>query len=207
MRFANPIDYLTNSVGDRLPPEVLSAFVALGNAQRYGANSPEQLMVQAQHALGGGVLNFVIEHVGDIPHRMTHMLGWNPPNDGYEYVENKVAKTLVVLRNAYGFEREHKQNMANNAKYYKIPLAEYMTKVNATLTAYANAHAKLPVYNRAQYMAREAAVALGQQNFYRAELYLSGLERMLKTEESWWAAATTYKLDASGRPMLYEPAP
>ena len=207
MRFQNPVEYLNNPIGDRLPPEVTKAFVALGNAQRYGVNSPEELMVQAQHALGGGSLHFLIEHVGDLTHRMTHMLGpgWHPPRDGYGYVKDKVAKTLGELRQTHGVARRHQENMVNNAEFHQIPLPQYMMKVNQTVKAYATAHAKLPVYNRAQYLAREAAVSLGRQDFRMAELYLSGLERMLKTRESWWAAATEYRLAPNGQPMLYEP--
>jgi hypothetical protein len=207
MRFQNPINYLNNPVGDRLPPEVVKAFVALGNAQRYGTKSPEQLMTQAQDALGGGRLNFIIEHVGDLTHRMTHLLRWNPPDDGYGYVKDKVDKTYHYLEHTHAFARDFRENMESNARHYNVPLTAYMKRVNETLAAYAAAHAKLLVYNRAQYLAREAAVALGHQNFQRAELYLSGLTRLLKTRESWWEAATAYVLNARGEPMLYEPGP
>lgn len=201
VRFQNPVTYLTNPIGDRLPPEVVKAFVALGYAQR---GEPEEAMERAQNALGGGRLNFIIEHVGDLTHRMTHMLKFIVPDDGYGYVKDKVDKTLPTLQHTYAFARNFRANMESSARYYNVPLSEYMLRVNEALAAYAAAHAKLPVYNHAQWLAREAAIALGQQNFLRAELRLSSLEKMLKTRTTWWEAATAYQLDANGQPMLYQ---
>lgn len=207
MRLGNPIDYLsgarltTNPVGDSLPPQVVKAFAALGDAQR---GLPEEAMLRAQHTMGGGALSWAIEHTGDITHRMTHMLAWTLPRDGYEIVYDKVEKVLRDLRNSC-FARKHRENMESNARYCKTPLRIYMAEVNVALQAYADAHSALTVYNRAQWLARSAAVQLGMQNFSAAERSLSGLERMLETEKSWWEAATSYSLDRQGRPMLYDP--
>jgi hypothetical protein len=206
MRLANPVTYFTNPLGDPLPPQVVRAFVALGDAQR---GVPEQAMLRVHRAMdGGGPLWMPVENVGDLTHRMTHMLTWSryPCDwDGYPYVLDKVASTLRDLRHKYGFERDYRENLKANADYAGVPLELHAQRVREALREYAHAHSRLPVYNRAQWLARQAAVNLGLERFDVAERYLAGLERMLKTPESWCAAATEYRLAPNGQPMLYEP--
>jgi hypothetical protein len=207
VKFFNPSDYFSRSLranpeGDPLPPQVVKAFLTLGHAQR---DEPETAMGTAQEALGGGGMSFIIEHTGDLTHRMTHMLAWTRPSAGYGYVGDKVDKVLYTLRNRYGFAREHAEVMRKNAAYRKVEFAQYMARANAALRAYADAHRKLPVYNRAQWLAREAAVALGHNSYHAAEKHLTELEKMLDTEETWWAHATAHVLDTRGEPVLYSP--
>ena len=176
-----------------LPPDVVDAFVKLGSAQR---DKPESAMLRVQHAIGGGVLSFAVEHIGDLTHRMTHMVPYE--NLGTEMVADKVTKILRALRNPYGFEREHLENVKNNAAYRKISYEEAKKKVDDALKAYAQEHNKLPVYNKAQWMARESAIALGEQDFYRAETFLGALERMLEKGKFKDEAIKYYK-DEYGR--------
>lgn len=49
-----------------------------------------------------------------------------------------------------------------------------------TLGAYADAHAALPVHNRAQWLAREAAVAVGRQDWSRAKQCLEALRSIFR---------------------------
>ena len=118
-----------------LQPDAIAAFKALGDAQR---GAPEQAMLRVQHAMGGGVLNPVVEHVGDITHRMSHMA---------EYDEalgrEKVVKTYRWLTPPYGFEREFNDNLRNNASYAEISEDQLRTKVSQLLLRYAAEHAKL----------------------------------------------------------------
>ena len=57
------------------------------------------------------------------------------------------------------------------------------SKVTQTLRAYAKAHAKLPVYNRAQWLAREAAISVGMQQWNNARQALAELKRLAPDEE------------------------
>lgn len=181
-----------------MPIEVAAAFEALGEAQR---SEPENLMLRAQRVLGGGVLSVLVEHIGDLTHRMTAAY----PPGGYPYVKEKVERSLRYLTNEYGFAREHDENMANNARWAKQPHAVYLTKVHVALDAYADAHEKLVVYNRAQWLARDAAVSLGRRDFKRCEQDLKALDRHLGSRDSWDKFAFEYKLGPDGKLLPYEP--
>ncbi len=183
-----------------LPPAVIAAFQVLANEQRGEA---ESAMEAAQGALGGGVLSFAIEHTGDLVHRMSQNLDWDP-SAGYHYVENKVAKVLRTLREGYGFRREHVENMRNNARFRGEPLADYLARARQALRRYAAAHAQLPVYNRPQFLARRASVALGEERFEDAERALGELEKILADYDVWTLAATACRLDAAGGPVPFE---
>jgi hypothetical protein len=178
---------------------VLKAFDDLATAQR---GEPETAMMRAQRALRSGVYSFVIEHTGDLTHR-----GWvdrhlQPDTYlSYSYVDEKVHKVLHLLRYPYGFEREHRENMVSNAGYDGVDYATYRTRVTAALDAYAEAHAALPVYNEAQLLAREAAVALGLQKPKTAQRFLEQLEVMLQDPETWERHATEYRLGPDDYPM------
>ena len=157
-----------------LPDDVTEAFSSLGSAQR---GAPEKAMLRVQNEAGGGVLNPLVEHVGDLTHRMSHMAQYG--NTGKEFVKEKVEKTLVWLKSPYGFEREMGENLAVNAEMRGIPTEEIHSRVSLALEAYTKEHRKLPVYNRAQWLAREAAVAIGEKRFSKATGDLERLKAML----------------------------
>lgn len=187
---------------EALEQERLRAFEALADAQR---GDPEIAMVRAQHICGGGVLNYCIEHVGDLTHRMCEHPDFIP-FCGYESVHPKVIRALRYLRSTYrnpntgeeGFYAEFMQNMRNNAVYYHaddtpaVAMEKHMAKVKACLQKYADEHKKLKVYNRAQRFGRDAAIALGEMRFDDAKFCLSQLEDMLATPEKWQAEASQY---------------
>lgn len=175
-----------------LPPQVVKAFDDLSDAQR---GRPERAMSAAQQALGGGVLSFAIEHTGDLTNRGWQ--GWHVArlDAGYEYMSDKVDKVLRVLTRPYGFRREHMENMFNNKSD--------MRKVRKRLQIYADEHKRLPVFNRMQWLSREAAVALGEGRFEQATEYLEILQRILNAgREHWYEMATQYQLGANGQPMV-----
>jgi len=158
----------------------------IGDRQR---GAPEAAMLRAKDALGSGVLSYAVEHVGDITHRMTEENRWahtkDYPNFGYEDVRFKVRHNLDSLRSGYGFERDHNENMRDNALANGENLSEKEGLVSQRLSEYAQEHRKIPVYNDAQRHARDAAVALGDQDFAAAEGHLSALSDMLETREKW----------------------
>jgi nitrogen regulatory protein PII-like uncharacterized protein len=157
-----------------LPPDVAHHFTELGHAQR---DTPEEAMSKLQHYHGGGVLSFAVEHIGDLTHRMAHHAKYGTAY--HEIVKDKVDKTLRVLTNRYGFEREHKENMLSNANYRGHSPEEHTETVHKLLNDYADAHAKLPAYNRAHWLAREAAVSLGRGKFEEATSHLFHLKEIV----------------------------
>lgn len=179
------------------PPDVVQAFAALGDQQR---GEPERAMLRVQHVSGGGVLNPTVEHVGDITHRMSHMVEHGMVL-GYE----KVVKTLRWLSHGYGFEREFRENTVNNAQARNMSPKLLAQQISAALREYAEAHAKLPVYNRAQWLAREAAIALGLEQFDKARACLQSLLDIAPTEAEFAAQAMQYNRNPDGSLRHYQP--
>ena len=184
-----------------LPSDVAEAFTALGRTQR---GDPESAMNRVQEATGGGVMAYAVEHVGDLTHRMSHMAGWSGGGgDGYEYVHEKVKSCLRSLRNKYGFEREAHKNFENNARYQGVSIDKFMIGVNAALAGYVAEHRKIPVYNRAQWLARQAAIDLGQMKIRDTIWDLGALDDLLATKDKWRAAAFEYKRGADGELLQF----
>ena len=150
----------------KLPPKVVKAFQAVGDMQR---GEPEMAMLRVQSTMGGGVLSPVVEHVGDLTHRMTEHA--DVPYWLEDIIEEKVKRGLMYLTHRYGFEREMLENIRAN----KTDVEE----LDRRLLAYAKAHEKIPVYNAAQYHGREAAVALGYKDWDRSIKHLRVLKDML----------------------------
>jgi|TARA_R110001583_G_scaffold1119_2_gene9412 hypothetical protein len=150
-------------------------FQELANKQR---GTPETAMVEAQGKLGGGVLSYAIEHVGDLTHRMTDKYD-NFKGYGYD-VGNKVDRVLRSLRSEYGFEKEFNENIRAASSYRGIPENRFKDTATKALQRYADAHKNLRVYNEPQKLARDAAVALGEQRFTDAREHLSKLQNLIK---------------------------
>ena len=153
----------------------------IAQAQR---GEPEAAMRQVQHTVGGGVLNPVVEHVGDLTHRMTERVTYH--NMGYEAVKDKVHKALRVLEEPYGFEREMGENVRSNARSMGRNEAALQAKINKALEQYSEAHKKIPVVNEMQRLARGAAIAVGNNDFATAKRNLHALKDVLdKGPDAW----------------------
>lgn len=164
-------------------------FHQLADLQR---DKPESAMLRVQFALGGGILNPVVEHVGDLTHRMSERPTFS--SAGYEFVKPKVERSLYHLTRGWEhdfgdptdtFRSEMEQNIKNNAKYKGTPVAIYRKKLHAAMDKYAEEHAKLPAYNDAQRHARDAAVEVGRRNFNAAVKHLRQLHKNLGSREDW----------------------
>jgi len=144
---------------------------------------PESAMLDIADLSGGGVYDFIVEHVGDISHRMSEKFGFL--RGSFATVRDKVGKTLDTLESGFGFEREMKGNIASNFKFRQEfpstrPTADSVEELTASIKkagqAYADAHRKVPVFNAPQWRAREAAVAVGEQRFDDARKHLRWLK-------------------------------
>lgn len=156
----------------------IEKFSALGDAQR---GAPERAMLGAARTMGGGVLQGLIEHVGDLTHRMSHHAKYG---EAYpDIISHKVGLGIDRLESPYGFVKEMEENFVSNAKFNNIPLEEFRREVDMRLAKYAEEHKKLKVHNRPQYFGREAAVALGEQRWDDALEHLRKLQNILDTGE------------------------
>lgn len=177
--------------------EEYADFNALAAAQR---GAPESAMLKIQHSpLAAGVYSFLVEHVGDLTHRMSEETATKWETFGYEFVKPKVERCLRMLENPYGFEREVEQNRERNFEYHEergrlsTSFDQEVAKLKALGKAYADAHAKLPTHNHMQDLAKDAAVAIGLEDFDTCRRCLHELDEVLKAGPKAWAreAGTT----------------
>jgi len=199
----------------------LKKFDQLASKQR---GAPEETMLDIQHGIGGGVYSFVAEHAGDIINRMAKAM--HVTHDmGREYVADKTAKVLRTLTREYGFEREFKENLKSNYEYFKSTgnwplgregikeafggtppnsLAEFEAGIKALAKRYAREHDALPVYNKAQWLAREAAKDIGTYNFEGAIEKLEKLQVLADDKKAWEKDAETFLTDSKGEILEYD---
>lgn len=165
-----------------LPESVIQAYGKLGDDQR---GEPEQAMVNAQDVMIGNPLSPVIEHVGDLTHRMSpkHNIAF-----AFEETRGKAENQLRTLRSKYGFARDVQESLERTANYRGIPLEELTSNVDAALERYAAAHERLEVHTEAQRLARDAAVALGRKDFEGAAQCLEELLEQIPTLDAFVAA-------------------
>jgi diguanylate cyclase (GGDEF)-like protein len=173
----------------------------IAKAQR---GAPEVAMVEVQKASGGGIINTVVEHVGDLTHRMTERVTFDVA--GYKVVRDKIQTALRILTNEYGFAKEFAENVESNAKALYTPLKGYSDKLDFKLSDYAEAHRKLPVYNEVQRLARDAAVDLGEKDWAAAIGKLQALLAISdQGKDAWVKAAHEYDPQFQTAPVSKEP--
>lgn len=165
------------------------AFESLAQSQR---GSPEIAMVRAQNAIseledpskagekyrdydGSGVYTYLLEHVGDLTHRMSEIPNIQPAL-GLENVTPKVERSLRILRNGIDI-----RDMS------KIPSIPETIK-------YSEEHSKLEVFNEMQRLARDSAVAIGNKDFDTARINLQKIADAI-ADGSYASIAMEYNPD------------
>jgi len=157
---------------------------------------PEDLMLKVQMLMGGGVLNPVVEHAGDIINRAFQRIMWD--THGYEYCKDKVNKVLKYLTDSYGFEREMEENISNNYDYRinrsenrekfleKYPTEnDFRRALYQRLKDYGKSHMALDSYNRAQYLCRHLCYCIGMRQWVFVINDLYELKEHLNSVEDW----------------------
>ncbi len=176
-------------------------FTHIAHQQRGPTRSAENTMLALQTLLPG-VIHTAIEHGGDFLWRMTEpnapYLKW-----GRDAVLNKAQR---ILRQIEGqkpggwllpFKRELEANIEDQSAYLKGKLspAQIRQRLDRLLRLYIKQHAALPVYNRAQRLARDASVAIGTAMLKRRlELAEPALRRLIKAaqrKQTWVKEAGT----------------
>lgn len=173
-----------------LLPEMIQKFHQLAELQR---GTPERAMEIATAYMGGGVLATMVEHIGDLIHRMADNV--DLPSAGYGAVKEKVDRAIRFLENGYlmnNFDEEMRVNFKNNAEFKGISVDEYINKLKQYLEKYVAAHKALPTYNKAQKYANNAAIAIGEIKPQEALMWVYKLKDMLKSPEEWIKYAREY---------------
>jgi hypothetical protein len=156
------------------------AFRSLADGQR---GAPESAMGEIT-ALGlSPTYDYLVEHVGDLTHRMSevkyHWLSGQyalvlektsrslervEPFKVYEQVDGEIARTVAF--------RQGKPGAFASAQ-------EAKGRLKLLGQRYADEHRKLVVWNRPQWLAREAAIAIGEMRFGNARVLLRELREYL----------------------------
>lgn len=202
---------------EQLPPVVRKKFSELAQLQR---GNPE-LAMEAFSMFHSSIYSYMTEHIGDLIHRISEYQF----NFGIDAMFEKLEKLSYKINN-YDIESEDAANIKSNAKYRGIPLEKYVANYNSLLLRYASEHRKLPVYNEAQWLCREAAVSLGEHKIQKVKLCINKLALRMKQcvgekafENRWdrsievlpnfiqeWSKfAGEYELDANGDLIEYSP--
>ena len=176
-------------------PEAKDKFIELANGQR---GKPEIYMVKLQGFMGGGVMNPMIEHIGDLTHRMSQRIYVESGDvtDSIKDIYPKLERGLRTLKHGYGFEREFEENIVVNFEYTydeetkkMETVDQYREEIIKRLEEYSRLHSELKVYNQAQYYAREAAINVGKINVPKAIHCLEKLKDMIDNEEFFMEAS------------------
>lgn len=171
-----------------------AAFTALADAQR---GAPEAVMLRVQNCNGGGVLNYIVEHCGDLVNRAAEH--WWLESFGYDMFEPKVSRSKRILFSGYGFEREHDENVRANSRCRNADEAAHRRRLDKLLADYADAHEALPAYNQLHAECRRLCVAIGRQSWSRARASVAKLSLFCETKEKYTAAAADYTELKGGR--------
>lgn len=157
-------------------------FTNLGLQQR---SKPENAMIDAT-GFHSGIWSYLLEHVGDLTHRMTEHIN---NGGGYGASKPKIDRAYNYLSHGYfgrDFTQAHEENIVNNSKIRGVPEEEYRKKIEEFGEKYAQEHEALPVYNEAQRIARDAAVALGRFDFDKALNNITWLKNLSDQGREIW---------------------
>jgi hypothetical protein len=179
----------------------IEAFGQTGDQQR---GEPEILMTRAQRALGGGMLNYAIEHVGDLSNRASpmHNFEW-----AREAAVGKAKNVLDDLRYPANYIQGINSTLQSNADYHKVKRVEYIENARAALQAYADAHKKLPVFNKVQRLGRDAAIALGELRIHQAKELLEDFVEIAGSKDKYIESLRDYDREAVDRFYVENPSP
>jgi len=188
-----------------LPDTVQKAFEDLASQQR---GKPEAYVSSPRSQISQLFSNDMM-HCQDIIHRMSEDPNWF--KGGMEYVDKKVRMLIHSLeRDAQWMPwlDDVKQQIENNKKYWTEKKKDTGMYNYEGLIQYgkewANEMAKLPVYNKLQYHAREAAIKLGNLKVWDALEHLHVLEEALDAGfDEYSRRATEYNLDTNGNINQY----
>tara|TARA_R110001592_G_scaffold130522_1_gene343763 strand:- start:14 stop:1519 length:1506 start_codon:yes stop_codon:yes gene_type:complete len=171
-----------------LSKEALSAFKNVSDTQR---GRPELAMVKLQMEGSANELNGVVEHIGDL----THVLTNEAPYGSFrrDRVLGKIAGQINTLDKPDDVINNFlEQNYRSEAEFSKRDVNEVKEISERLLKQYAEEHKKVPVYNRPQFFAREAAVAVGEKRYSDAVDYLKKLRSIAEDPVAFQQAASTF---------------
>lgn len=170
--------------------EAIDKFSELANLQ---LAKPENFMKDLQKYMGGGAVSNMIEHIGDLTHRISqNMYVYNGKVErALENIEPKINNALRRLNMEEPLLEEFYRNIdsnfiydknSSNPKIEENTVEEFKERVIRDLKEYARLHSELPVYNDVQRYARDAAVCLGNLDVEGLKHNLESLDNIIQQE-------------------------
>lgn len=187
-----------------LPQDVVDAFKQLAVMQRYIKGCPEDTMLEYQKSIGGGVFSHQLEHIGDLTHRLSTDIKYG--NINVDSVMEKVDSAVRTLSRGEGFALEAEGNLRNNAESRGVSLDELIERSDEIRNRYVEGHKRIPVFNKMQYLARTAAIKLGEQDFAGCLDVLKRLQSDLQNPHFFTEQATVVTRNEGGDILSYEQA-
>ncbi len=148
----------------------------------------EEAMIRVQKIVGGGAINYSVEHSGDILHRTYENIAVNyHKNFGYQTVKNKVTKVSDMISeiNRRGFWNIEEKNYPYATGAKDKTLEQHKEQIIKALKEFADEHDKLPAENDLQKTVKTINKAIGNLNFDLAQAGLQKLLGKLRSEKSW----------------------
>lgn len=170
--------------------EAIDKFSEIAILQR---KKPEKFMQNLQLYMGGGTVSSMIEHIGDLSHRINqNMYVYNGKVErSLENIEPKINNALRRFKMEKPILEEFYENIYNNFVYdenssnpkiEENTVEEFRERVIRDLKEYARLHSELPVYNDVQRYARDAAVCLGNLDVEGLKYNLESLDNIIQQE-------------------------
>lgn len=180
-----------------LPEDIKSKFSTIAVAQRSG---PERTMRDIQRFTGGNVINYIVEHGGDILHRITDKVEYDHLDpeirsgrmDIMWKGSQKVARCISLLAQPYGFEKELNEGLMEKAKSEGRDFAEVKSELSKLLHAWGSQYASIPVYNEVQRLARDFCVDVGEQQWNSALDKMHKLHAIAEDRERFYTEVFKY---------------
>lgn len=148
---------------------------------------PEKAMVEAQKIIGNGELSFIIEHSGDLIHRMSEYATYD--SGGYAYVKEKVDKLIPALKQSSLSGEIARQRDSRRKLMEGQGIDNFDDLYYGSLRKYVEEHLKIKPVNRPQLLANLIATNVGSMNFSDALARLYELRNLLNKGKDAWVEA------------------
>lgn len=184
-----------------LPEDVVEKFEYVSASQRHIKNAPEHAMNEYQ-SYTSGILGHLLEHIGDLTHRLTNNIKFGSIN--IDSVMEKVAIAMPRLERGQALLREDKENLEASARFHDRSFALHKISADLILKNYIYGHEQVPVYNKIQKHARDAAIFIGQKDIDSCLREVSALDKALQSPSLFTEQATMVVRDKGGNILTYE---
>tara|TARA_R100001086_G_C11847581_1_gene260560 strand:- start:105 stop:7382 length:7278 start_codon:yes stop_codon:yes gene_type:complete len=190
----------------------------LGRPGNQQLEDAESLMGEHRRVFGGGELSYLLEHVGDLPNRLSPWAGGSFIDD-YSALE-KINRALGLLTKPYGmpeqawkagptnpeyqqwmrsgsgFAKDLEENISGIGPGSNLRSPEVLEEAAELRRQYAEAHRQLPASNQVQQLAKAAPIAIAEGRYGDAISALEQLKGILEAKGGYDAAFELYPEEA-----------